>query len=71
MCFQSASGTKICDSSALATLQKTGQVASAAGSRNRHNPPMFLRLDFEPEKTTPFQNLPVKSARTATNRRFT
>jgi hypothetical protein len=76
VCFQSSSrayqlpsGTKNYDSSGLASLRKTGQVAGAAGCRDQHRPLMLFRLDFEPEKIAPFQNLPVESAYAAKKRR--
>ncbi len=42
----------------------------AAGCRNRQSAPMFLRLKYEPKKTTLFHILPVKSAQAAKMRRL-
>ena len=53
------------DSGGLASLRRSGQVAGAAGFRNRQSTPMFLHLIIEPEKCVPFQFLPVKSAQAA------
>ncbi|QFQ92090.1 hypothetical protein [Lacticaseibacillus manihotivorans] len=60
---------KFVKASTLATLRKTGQVASAAGSRDQQKSLMLFCLDFEPKKTTLFQNLPVESAHAAKTRR--
>ena len=66
------SGTKICGFQRIGAIAENwtscrcGRLQLSNKNRSRS-----FRLDFEPKKTTLFQNLPVESARTAKNRRFT
>jgi hypothetical protein len=70
--YQLPDGLKICElrwfsvTAVIWTSCQCGRLQKSAKTR-----PMFLRLEFEPKKTTSFQILPVKSTRTAKTRRFT